>query len=126
LKTGHKPETLRSHSSDTIGSASGNGSAKGRDHQQSAHSIDEVLGWFEEAGLQFLRAVPSLMPGSKLPAAKDLLTPEPAGNALDHFIVQLQQLAGANRSGGIFIMSGRKPASAARLKVQPELLEVQR
>jgi carbamoyltransferase len=126
LKTGLKPETLRSHSSDTIGSASGNGSAKGRDHQQSAHSIDEVLGWFEEAGLQFLRAVPSLMPGSKLPAAKDLLTPEPAGNALDHFIVQLQQLAGANRSGGIFIMSGRKPASAARLKVQPELLEVQR
>jgi SAM-dependent methyltransferase len=124
LKTGLRREALRSQSGGAIGSASGNGSAKSHKREKSAHSIDELLGWFEEAGLEFLRAVPSLTPGSKHAAAKELLTAEPVGNALDHLIVQLQQLAGVSRNGGIFIMSGRKPAAPARMKMPRQLVEV--
>jgi 2-polyprenyl-3-methyl-5-hydroxy-6-metoxy-1,4-benzoquinol methylase len=96
-----------------------------RHPHESKHTIDEVLGWFAEAGLEFVRGVPSVIPGGRGAKGGRLLTPEPRGSMLDHMVVQLQEIARGKREGGFFVMIGRKPGEPARQHAEPcELAEV--
>ena len=84
-----------------------------RHPHESKHTIDEVLHWFERAGLQFVRGIPSTVPGPQALAPGTLLDPVAAGSRLDHLLVQLKQVVTGSREGGFFLMIGRKPAEDA-------------
>jgi SAM-dependent methyltransferase len=76
---------------------------------ESKHTIGEVLDWFDETGLNFVRGIPSTT-GS--PSGDDLFAPEPPGSALNHATVQAKQIITGSREGGFFLMIGRKPEHA--------------
>lgn len=82
-----------------------------RHPHESTHTIDEVLAWFDRAGLQFVRGIPSTTGEGDLDGG--LLTPSRPGTALDHAQVQLKQMVAGNRNDGLFFMIGRIPATKA-------------
>ena len=69
--------------------------------------MGEVLEWFDQTGVSFVRGLPSPTLGAA-PAGDALFAPEPAGNAFDHLLVQTEQLWRGNKEGGFFLMIGRK------------------
>jgi 2-polyprenyl-3-methyl-5-hydroxy-6-metoxy-1,4-benzoquinol methylase len=80
-----------------------------RNPHESLHSVDEVLGWFDEAGVSFVRALPSTVFGSRfsLEYRRSLFDGEPRGSRLDRLLSQLQQML-EDAEGGLFVMIGRR------------------
>ncbi len=72
---------------------------------ESRHTVDEVLGWFDEEGLDFLSASPPITFGRE-PAG--LLTPRDRGTRLEHWLAQLSWL-GRAADGGLWVTVGRVP-----------------
>jgi carbamoyltransferase len=83
-----------------------------RHPHESKHTIGEVLRWFDECGLDFVRGVPAVRPG--VDDESDLFRPMSRGTALDHFWVQAKQIVTGSAEGGFFIMIGRKPQEPRR------------
>jgi hypothetical protein len=82
-----------------------------RHPHESKHTIDEVLEWFADCGLEFVRGIPSVTPGANCWESGSLFEPVDKGTALDHFLVQSREIVTGSREGGFFIMIARKPAS---------------
>jgi SAM-dependent methyltransferase len=80
-----------------------------RNPHESLHTMDETLEWFDEAGIRFVRGLPSTVLGSRfsLDYRSSLLDEEPRGSRLDRLFSQLQQLL-QDTEGGLFVMIGRK------------------
>ena len=76
---------------------------------ESKHTTGEVLRWFEEAGLGFVRGLPSMALGSAPPPVGGLFTAEPPGSKLDHLLAQATQIVTGSREGGFFLMIGQRP-----------------
>jgi len=76
---------------------------------ESKHTIGEVLDWFEESGLEFVRGIPSLSRDGDGLDRTDLFRREPAGTKIDHVMAQAKQVFTGNREGGFFVMIGRRP-----------------
>lgn len=74
---------------------------------ESKHTMGEVLQWFDENRLDFVRGIPSTRGSSD--SDVDLFAPEPAGSAFDHATVQAKQIIAGSREGGFFLMIGRRP-----------------
>jgi carbamoyltransferase len=81
---------------------------------ESKHTIGEVLRWFSEEGLEFVRGVPSVTSETGDDEHPSLFSPSGAGSAWDHVRIQAGQVVAGSREGGFFIMIARKPAPAAR------------
>jgi len=82
-----------------------------RHPHESKHTMGEVLRWFEETGLRFVRGVPALRPQDDGLGGRDLFEPQPAGGALERAAVQGREiLAPGQKEGGFFVMIGRRPA----------------
>jgi SAM-dependent methyltransferase/uncharacterized protein YbaR (Trm112 family) len=77
---------------------------------ESKHTMDEVLGWFEECGLEFCRGVPATTLSAQPISNGDLFDVTPAGSKLEHLLIELGQIVAGSREGGFFLMIGRKPA----------------
>lgn len=84
-----------------------------RNPHESLHTLDEVLGWFEQNGIRFVRALPSTVLGSRfsLDYRRSLFDPEPRGSHLDRLLSQVHQMF-EDTEGGLFVVIGRKEASA--------------
>jgi carbamoyltransferase len=83
-----------------------------RHPHESKHSFGEVLEWFRENDVEFVRGVPALRPDDDGLAGESLFEPQPAGSAFEHFLVQATEIvAPGQREGGFFIMIGRKRAA---------------
>ena len=67
-----------------------------------------MLRWFDQNGLEFVRAIPSLT-GKRSASNVDLFDPEPRGAAKDRFLTQTREIIIGSREGRFFIMIGRKP-----------------
>lgn len=76
---------------------------------ESLHTMDEVLGWFSDHRLEFVRAMPSTLVGSELELdyQRSLFDPEPAGSKLDRLLSQFGQML-AEVDGGLFVMIARR------------------
>ena len=81
-----------------------------RHPHESKHTIDEVLGWFDEQGLEFVRGVPAVTPDPDPLVGTDLFRKSPRGSGLEHLVAQAQTIVSGYREGGFFLMIGRKPA----------------
>jgi SAM-dependent methyltransferase len=84
-----------------------------RHPHESTHTIGQVLGWFEECGLEFVRGVPSVQAGGSDADGENLFEGTSRGTAFDHLLVQGAQIITGGREGGFFIMIGRKPGGGA-------------
>ena len=74
---------------------------------ESKHTIGEVLKWFRDTGLEFVRGVPGVTNEAADVSDGALFDRTEAGSAWDHFRVQVKQIATGNREGGFFVMIGR-------------------
>jgi hypothetical protein len=77
-----------------------------RHPHESKHSMGEVLDWFDQTGVEFVRGVPSLTPAGEVDAG-GLFEPESPGTAFDRGLVQAAQIWRGNKEGGFFLLIGR-------------------
>ena len=71
------------------------------------HSIDEVLGWFEENDIEFLNCSPPIL-GTDGETAEDLFSSTSQGTRYQRRVTQLQWLGTIAREGSLFDVVGRK------------------
>jgi carbamoyltransferase len=83
-----------------------------RHPHESKHTVDEVLGWFDGAGLEFVRGVPSVTPAPDRLVGTNLFQPSPRGSGLEHLVTQAQTIVSGYREGGFFLMIARRPGRA--------------
>jgi carbamoyltransferase len=76
---------------------------------ESKHTFGQILRWFDDNGLQFIRGVPSLTSRGTPLSTDNLFEPQRRGTAFDHFRTQARQIVAGSREGGFFIMIARKP-----------------
>lgn len=74
---------------------------------ETRHSMDEVLGWFDRYGVEFVNSVPHL-DGSGFSSDELLFEPKPRGHTMARVATQLEMLLSGGQDGGLFIMMGRK------------------
>jgi len=76
---------------------------------ESKHTFGEVLEWFDENDIDFVRGVPAMRTEDDGLGGECLFEPQPAGTPFDHFLVQaIEIFAAGQKEGGFFIMIGRK------------------
>jgi hypothetical protein len=74
------------------------------------HSIDDVLQWFTETGIEFLNATPPIL-GTSAEVAEILFDKTDPGNKAQRIFTQLSWLGTIAREGALFDLIGRrKPA----------------
>jgi hypothetical protein len=77
---------------------------------ESKHTFGEVLRWFDDNGIDFVRGVPAMRPEDDGLAGTSLFEDQPRGSSMDHFVVQASEIiAAGQKEGGFFVMIGRKP-----------------
>ena len=79
---------------------------------ESKHSAGEVLKWFEDEGLDFVRGIPSLKLGEADPRESGLFAAVGPGTKLDRLLTQSAQVLTGAREGGFFLMIGRRPTES--------------
>ena len=78
-----------------------------RHPHETRHSMHEVLGWFDAAGVDFLSSIPAA-DGSPFTSDTRLFVPHSRATIIGRGATQLQMLLTGGRDGGLFIMIGRK------------------
>jgi len=83
-----------------------------RHPHETRHSMDEVLGWFDRYGVDFVNGIPRL---DSKPFSPDeaLFEPQSPGRVIDRVATQLEMLLSGGQDGGLFIMIGRKKTKLA-------------
>ena len=71
------------------------------------HSIDEVLGWFEDFGVEYMNTSPGIL-DTDGEDAEDLFAKTSPGTAYQRLITQLSWLHTIAREGALFDVMGRK------------------
>jgi SAM-dependent methyltransferase len=78
-----------------------------RHPQESKHSYDEVIDWFDANGFEFLFSIPKI-DSSPFSQHEKLFEPHDKGTKLDRWGAQLGMLLAGGVDGALFIMIGRK------------------
>jgi carbamoyltransferase len=84
-----------------------------RHPHESKHTIGEVIQWFDEAGLEFVRGIPTVTLGGEEATRHNLFGKSPRGTTADHFWVQARHIVTGSREGGLFLMIAQKPLTAS-------------
>ncbi len=87
---------------------------------ESWHSVDEVLGWFDESGVKFLSAVPAIskaLPGEE--SGLRLFEEHSRGSSLEHVFRQLQWMFTIGREGGLFVIVGKREGAPLSYRPSP-------
>jgi SAM-dependent methyltransferase len=74
---------------------------------ESKHSIDEVMGWFNAAGFDFISCIPTIG-DTEFSEDMRLFEPTPAGTYLDRLSTEFEMLLSGGVDGGLYIMIGRR------------------
>lgn len=75
---------------------------------ESKHTIGEVLRWFDQTGFDFVNSIPRSKAFEVFSQNESLFTPNPRGNWIDHFFVQIHLAFSGGREGGFFLMIAKK------------------
>lgn len=81
-----------------------------RNPHESMHTMGEVLRWFREEKIEFVRGMPSTTVGEDfaLEYRRSLFEAASPGSRMDRLLSQLRQMV-TDTEGGLFIMIGRRP-----------------
>ena len=74
---------------------------------ETRHSMDEVLGWFDRYGVEFINSIPHV-DGSEFAGDERLFEPKSRGHVVGRVATQLEMLFSGGQDGGLFIMIGKK------------------
>ena len=75
---------------------------------ETKHTIGQLLGWFADADFEFVYGIPNPKAFQRFSTNDAIFEPHPAGNRLDHLIVQAQLVLHGSYEGGFFTMIGRR------------------
>ena len=75
---------------------------------ETCHTLDEVLGWMQEDGLDFVNSIPKPTPGPALDAKERLFEPKNVGTSFSRVRSQIAGMSSGYREGGFFIVIGRR------------------
>ncbi len=78
-----------------------------RHPHETRHSMDEVLGWFERNGVEFVNSIPHV-DGSNLTEHERLFEHHPVGQRVARIATQMGMLLSGGKDGGLFILIGKK------------------
>lgn len=78
--------------------------------QESKHSYDEVMDWFESRGFDFLFSIPKIGP-APFDDDEKLFVPHSKGSHASRLLTQIDMLVRGGVDGALFIMIGRKRAA---------------
>jgi carbamoyltransferase len=81
---------------------------------ETCHTLDEVLRWLDDAGLDFVNSIPKPTLGPALSAGERLFAPRDPGTALGRILSQVAFLSNGYREGGFFVMIGRRRSGGGR------------
>ncbi len=87
-----------------------------RHPEEHRHTHAEVLGWFAENGVDYVRAFPSTLLGED---ATDLFAPAEDNWGLEAWLAQLGWMGSLGREGGLFVMVGRRREAAPSARIEP-------
>lgn len=74
---------------------------------ESKHTINEVLGWFDQVGVEFINSIPKCVPSDNSLDEK-LFEKKSKGTFLGRLAKEMAMAANGAAEGGFFIMLGRK------------------
>ncbi len=97
------------------------GAAPHRHPHGSTHTIGEVLNWFRESDLEFVRGIPRVTLGGEDANRHNLFTPSTPGSKPDHFWVQASRIVNGHREGGSFLMIARRPSAVTAAATQAQI-----
>jgi ubiquinone/menaquinone biosynthesis C-methylase UbiE len=80
---------------------------------ETCHTTDQLITWMNEAGFDFVNAIPKPYPGPVLTEDENLFEPRSPGNALTRVASQIADFGNGIREGGFFIVIGRKRQGGA-------------
>jgi SAM-dependent methyltransferase len=76
---------------------------------ETTHTIDEVLGWFRENSIEFIKGVPRInLLETTSPDEKLFVKCCEPGGRIEHLVVQLGWILTGSREGGFFVFIGRR------------------
>lgn len=75
---------------------------------ESTHTIREVLGWLDRAGLRFVKSIPKTN-GQPFSPSERLFAPEPPGSRLQQAFAEGAMVLTGSQEGGFFIVIAQKP-----------------
>lgn len=75
------------------------------------HSIDEVLGWFDENGVEYLNTSPAIL-GTDGEDAADMFRKTTPGSRGQRLLTELSRITTIGREGALFDLVGRRRALA--------------
>jgi SAM-dependent methyltransferase len=80
-----------------------------RHPHETRHSMDELMGWFHQAGFDITASLPTI---GDIEFSEDtaLFEPMPTGTRLGRLASELEMLLTGGRDGGLYIMIGRRRA----------------
>jgi 2-polyprenyl-3-methyl-5-hydroxy-6-metoxy-1,4-benzoquinol methylase len=79
-----------------------------RNPHESRHAIREVLGWFRQAGFQFIKSLPKTRLFENFSEKGNLFKPDLLGSKPQLFGAEIGMIFSGNKNGGFFIMIGQK------------------
>jgi hypothetical protein len=80
-----------------------------RHPEEHRHTHGEVLRWFAENGVDYVRAYPSALISDE---AQDLFSPSADNWPFEAWLAQLGWIGSLGHEGGLFVMVGRKRGQA--------------
>jgi carbamoyltransferase len=75
---------------------------------ESCHTLDELLGWLDEDGFNFINSIPKPQGGPELEHGELLFEPHDPGSVVSRVSSQLASLGSGYREGGFFIVIGQR------------------
>jgi SAM-dependent methyltransferase len=79
-----------------------------RNPHESKHTISEVLGWLDGAGLRFVKSIPKTQLMSSFSADERLFEPEAPGSAVARFIKEAGLAFRSDPEGGFFTIIAQR------------------
>jgi carbamoyltransferase len=75
---------------------------------ESAHTLDQVIRWMDEAGFEFVNSIPKPVLGPVLAPNENLFSPQSSGTQVGRVLSQLAYMSSGYQEGGFFIVIGRR------------------
>ena len=79
-----------------------------RHPHESKHTLDEVIRWFEVAGVEPIRGIPAFISEQDGLGGSSLFGAQELGSWLDRLLSQLRSVLTGQKEGGFFVVVGRK------------------
>ena len=79
---------------------------------ETCHSLDQVMGWMGEAGLEFVNSIPKPTPRPSLAPDELLFAPKGAGSRALRVLSQLQNMSSGYREGGFLVAIGQRTSDS--------------